>query len=131
MNELVNPDTIAPPAASYSHAVASSAGSRMLHTSGVVPTRPDGTVPTDLVEQAVSVWVSIGEILAAARFGYDDIVSMTTYVVVGHELGGVMAVRDRVLGGHRPASTLVTVPSLARPQWLIEIAVVAASDQPG
>jgi len=27
---------------------------------------------------------------------------------------------------HRPASTLVYVPALARPQWLVEVAVVAA-----
>ena len=131
MNTLVNPSTIAAPAAKYSHAVASTAGSRMLHTSGVVPTRPDGSVPTDVVEQAVTVWVSIGEILAVAGFTYRDIVSITTYVVAGNPLAGVMAVRDRVLDGHLAASTLVMVPALARAEWLLEIAVVAATDRPG
>ena len=43
-------------------------------------------------------------------------------------LADVMAVRDRVLGGHRVASTLVAVPALARPAWRIEIAVIAAAD---
>jgi len=38
----------------------------------------------------------------------------------------VMAARDRALGGHRAASTLVTVPALARPEWKMEIAIVAA-----
>ena len=38
----------------------------------------------------------------------------------------VMAARDASLGNHRAASTLVTVPALARPEWLMEIAVVAA-----
>ena len=33
---------------------------------------------------------------------------------------------DRALGGHRAASTLVTVPALARPEWRMEIALVAA-----
>lgn len=130
MNTLVNPLTVAPPAANYSHAVATPSGSRWLHTSGVVPTRPDGTVSNELVEQTVTVWVSIGEILAAAGFVYADIVSITTYVVAGHDLAPVMAVRDRVLDGHRPASTLVVVPSLARREWSIEIAVVAATDRP-
>ncbi|WP_035753622.1 helix-turn-helix domain-containing protein [Parafrankia discariae] len=32
-----------------------------------------------------------------------------------------------VLDGHLVASTLVTVPALAQPSWLLEIAVVAAS----
>jgi len=56
----------------------------------------------------------------------DDLVSVTTYVVVGEDLGAVMAARDAMLGEHRAASTLVTVPALARPEWRVEIAVVAA-----
>jgi enamine deaminase RidA (YjgF/YER057c/UK114 family) len=38
-----------------------------------------------------------------------------------------MATRDRVLGDHRAASTLVTVPALARPEWLMEIAIIASA----
>ena len=36
------------------------------------------------------------------------------------------AALDAALGGHLAASTLVTVPALARPEWRMEIAVVAA-----
>ena len=56
-----------------------------------------------------------------------DIVSVTTYVVVGEELAPVMAARDVALSWHLAASTLVTVPALARPEWRMEIAVVAAA----
>ena len=42
-------------------------------------------------------------------------------------LGHAMAARDAFLGGRRAASTLVTVPSLAQPAWLLEIQVVAAA----
>jgi 2-iminobutanoate/2-iminopropanoate deaminase len=38
----------------------------------------------------------------------------------------VMAARDLALSGRRAASTLVTVPALARPEWKLEIALVAA-----
>jgi len=38
----------------------------------------------------------------------------------------VMAVPDRILGGHLAASTLVVVPSLARPEWRVENALLAA-----
>jgi enamine deaminase RidA (YjgF/YER057c/UK114 family) len=57
----------------------------------------------------------------------DDLVSVTTYVVVDHmaSLPLVMRARDEALGDHRAASTLVTVPALARPEWKMEIAVVA------
>ena len=43
------------------------------------------------------------------------------------DLASVMAVRDEVMADHRAASTLVTVPALARSEWLIEISLVAAS----
>jgi enamine deaminase RidA (YjgF/YER057c/UK114 family) len=55
-----------------------------------------------------------------------DIVSVTTYVVVGEDLGPVMAARDSFLGGHLAASTLVTVPALVRAEWRMEVAVIAA-----
>ena len=64
------------------------------------------------------------------RDGVTDIVSITTYVVAGQELGPVMAARDAAFGGHLAASTLVTVPALARPEWLVEVAVVAAATSP-
>jgi enamine deaminase RidA (YjgF/YER057c/UK114 family) len=126
MNRAVNPATIAAPAANYAHAMLSQAGSRMLHTSGVVPFQPDGTVPAGIAAQAEAVWFNILEMLKAADMAPADIVSVTTYVVQGNDLATVMAARDRALGGHKAASTLVLVPALARPEWLMEIAVVAA-----
>jgi 2-iminobutanoate/2-iminopropanoate deaminase len=126
MNHQIAPAGIAPPAARYAHAVLSEAPSRLLHTAGVVPTRPDGNVPDDLAEQADVVWSNIAAILDEAGMEPADIVSITTYAVVGEPLGPVMAARDRFLGDALAASTLVTVPALARPEWRVEIAVVAA-----
>lgn len=125
MNRVVMPTTIAPPAARYVHAVVSDAPARMLHTSGVVPVAPDGTVPGELGEQAGVVWSNLTAILDEAGMAVADIVSVTTYVVAGHDLGPVMAARDVAFAGHVAASTLVTVPALARPEWQVEVAVVA------
>jgi 2-iminobutanoate/2-iminopropanoate deaminase len=122
----IRPADIAPPAANYAHAVLTEGATRWLHTSGVVPVAPEGTTPDDLAEQADVVWSNIGAMLRDADMSPADIVSITTYVVVGEELGPVMAARDAALGGHRAASTLVTVPALARPEWRMEIAIVAA-----
>ena len=83
-------------------------------------------MPDDIGEQADIVWANIAAILSEAGMTIRDIVAVTTYVVVGNELGPVMAARDRAMGGHLAASTLVTVPALARPEWLMEVAVVAA-----
>jgi 2-iminobutanoate/2-iminopropanoate deaminase len=129
VNRQLPGDGLAPPAANYAHAVVSETPGRLLHTSGVVPTTPDGTVPPGIGDQAAVVWSSILVLLTEADRVPSDIVAITTYVVADHaaELPVVMAARDRYLGGHRAASTLVTVPRLARPEWLIEIAVVAVA----
>jgi 2-iminobutanoate/2-iminopropanoate deaminase len=128
MNREIMPASIAPPAANYAHAVLSEGAGKLLHVSGVVAARPDGTIPDDVADQAAVIWFNIGAILAEADMGLSDIVSITTYVVVDFMacLPEVMAARDQALAGHRAASTLVTVPALARPAWKMEVAVVAA-----
>lgn len=126
VNRGINPDSIAAPAANYVHAVVTESPSRWLHTSGVVPTARDGSTPADLGEQAATVWSNIAALLDEADMAPADVVSVTTYVVEGEDLGTVMAARDRFLGDHRAASTLVTVPALAQPQWRMEVAIVAA-----
>ena len=123
---MIQPSAIAPPAARYAHAVATEEAAQWLHTSGVVPNRPDGSVPDAIAEQASTVWSNIGAMLAAADMAPTDIVSITTYVVPDQDLGAVMAERDRFLDGHLAASTLVIVPQLAQLAWKMEIAVIAA-----
>jgi enamine deaminase RidA (YjgF/YER057c/UK114 family) len=84
-------------------------------------------VPDDIGDQAEVVWGNIEAMLVQAGMEPSDIVSITAYVVAGHDLGPVMRVRDEFLDGHRAASTLVTVPELAQPAWKVEISVVAAA----
>jgi 2-iminobutanoate/2-iminopropanoate deaminase len=126
----LKPVEMADPAAAYAHGVHVPAGSEIIFTSGVVPTMRDGSVPQTIGEQASVVWQNISAILAEGSMTISDVVSVTTYVVNSPELANqlkiVMAARDLALAGHRAASTLVTVPALARPEWLIEISVVAA-----
>lgn len=123
----VVPRGIARPAANYAHAVLSVHATRMLHTSGVVPTRPDGSVPDTLAEQARTIWATLQSLLDEVGMTVANVVSVTTYVVAGEDLAVVMAARDAALAGHRAASTLVTVPALAQAAWRMEIALVAAA----
>ena len=125
-SRVISPAGIAPPAARYAHAVATANPQRWLHTSGVVPIRPDGSVPDEVGEQARTVWQNMAAMLSEAAMAPSDIVSVTTYVILGQNLGAVMAERDQFLDGHLAASTLVVVPELAQPAWKVEIAVVAA-----
>lgn len=73
------------------------------------------------------MWSNIAAMLDEAGMVAGDVISVTTYVVTGEELGPVMRARDEFLDGRRVASTLVTVPALARPEWRVEIAIVAAA----
>ena len=126
----LKPVELAAPVAAYAHGVHVPAGSELVFTSGVVPTKRDGSVPVNIAEQASVVWQNILAILAEGSMTISDVVSVTTYVVNSADLADhlkiVMAARDLAMAGHRAASTLVTVPALARPEWLIEISVVAA-----
>lgn len=120
---------MAPPVANYAHAVAIEGPEVLVFTSGVVPTMPDGTVPSTIEGQARVVWANLIQILRESDLAVADIVSVTTYVVASDtlrdDLTAVMAVRDEVMGDHRAASTLVTVPALARPEWRMEVSLVA------
>jgi 2-iminobutanoate/2-iminopropanoate deaminase len=127
VNQQIAPASIAPPAANYAHAVLSERSGTWLHTSGVVPTRPDQSVAEGIEDQAATVWENLMAILQDAHMGPSDVVSVTTYVVVEHmeSLPAVMAARDKALSGKRVASTLVTVPALANPKWKLEISLIA------
>ena len=121
---------MAPPAAAYAHGMHLPAGSDLVVTSGVVPTKKDGSVPALLGEQANVVWQNIAMILAEAEMTVSDIISVTTYLVntadIATRLAIVVKARDSAMAGHRAASTLVTVPALARQEWQLEISVLAA-----
>jgi enamine deaminase RidA (YjgF/YER057c/UK114 family) len=128
MHQEIEPAELAPPAANYAHAILTERAGTWLHTSGVVPVRPDRSVPEGIHDQVDQVWSNLLAILDDAGMAPSDVVSITTYVVVDHmaSLPWIMQARDRALGGRRVASTLVTVPALAHPTWHVEIALIAA-----
>ncbi len=122
----LTPPTLGPPSANYALATLSDGPTRLLHTSGIGPVRPDGSVPDALADQAAAVWATLLGLLDEAELSVTDVVSVTTYVVQGNELPLIMAARDQALDGHRCASILVPVPALATDSWRLEIAIVAA-----
>jgi enamine deaminase RidA (YjgF/YER057c/UK114 family) len=138
MHQPIMPPELPAPPARYAHAVLVTNPTRWLHTAGVVAIDRDGTVPDTVAAQARVIWQNIAAMLTAAGMTAADIVSVTTYVVAastgpgtgtgtGTALGEAMAERDAFMVGRIVASTLVTVPALVRPEWLIEISVVAAA----
>jgi len=129
VNRQIHPRTIAEPAANYAHAVITEGPTRWLHTSGVVPTRPDGSVPDGVAAQAAVVWENLAVIVTDAGMTMSDVVSVVTYVVEGNDLAVVVghddrhrpvgsdrhraADRERLVEGHAPEPT----PTARAPVW--------------
>ena len=125
MNRIISTTSAPPPFSDYAQAVESPAGARTLYVSGQVGARPDGTLATDPVEQHENTWKNIFAILEAAQMGPEDIVDVRCFINSHEEVPRYREVRDRMLTGVTPCSTMVVAP-LANPDWRVEVAVVAA-----
>ena len=85
----------------------------------------------DFRAQAEQVFGNLERALASIGAGFDDIVKITMFVTDMSQLAVLREVRGRYLDPDRPpASTLVQVARLARPELMLEVEAVAALRQP-
>jgi enamine deaminase RidA (YjgF/YER057c/UK114 family) len=68
----------------------------------------------------------LGEVLRAAGMGFADVVRFDVYFTDRADVPVFVAIRDRVMGAHKPGATFIVVQGLARPELKIEIEAVAA-----
>lgn len=122
----LRPQSIRPPFARYSHAIEVAAGARLVFVSGQLGVKPDDTVPSTVEDQAEQCFRNIAAILLEAGLGLADIVRIDAFVTAREHMKGYMSVRDRLIGDPPPASTLMIVSGFTRPEFLVEIEVVAA-----
>ncbi len=122
-------ETLYPHSSNYAHAVEVPAGARMLISNGQIGTMPDGTTPEDIEGQTEVVFDRLEEILAAAGMTFGNIVRFNTYLTEAEYQDAYKAIRDRRMGDHKPAATLLIVKALARPNLKIEIEIIAAKDE--
>lgn len=116
-----------PTPAGYSHAVITDPGARLVVTSGQVGITADGTVAEGWEAQTRQTFVNLGIALTAAGATWADVVKLTYFVTATDELGLIRSVRDEFVDTARPpASSLVQVAGLFRPDVLIEIEAIAA-----
>jgi len=123
--QKLNPASIAAPLGAYSHGIVAPSAGQWLHISGQVGVQPDGTLVQGFAAQARVAWENLVEVLRAANMDVSHLVKVTTYLIDGEHLKELNAVRSGFLGSERPASTLVVVQQLARPEWLFEVEAVA------
>lgn len=126
-----DPETLVRPRG-YTHAVAVRGGTTV-HVSGQVAFDAQGRVvgEGDLRAQTEQVFANLHVALAAAGAGWQHLVKTTVFVVgLSPAARDIVAeVRARHLAGVTPpASTMVGVTALVRPELLIEIEAVAVID---
>lgn len=121
-----NPAGVAGPFATYSHGIELDGAQRFLFGAGQTGVAADGSVGDGIEAQAHLVWQNIRTVLATADMDIADIVQLNMYLVDRQDYAAAAAIRETVLDGHRPASTLLYVAGLAKPEWLIEIDFIAA-----
>lgn len=122
-----NPMDLPPPTSLISQAIEVAPGARWLYMSGQIAVCPDGTVIEGAEAQMEDIWKKILRILESAGMGYENLVKIGIFLTREEDIAKFREVRDRVLGGIKPASTLLIVKRLAFPELLVEIEAVAAA----
>jgi enamine deaminase RidA (YjgF/YER057c/UK114 family) len=110
----------------YSDAIEAPANARWLVTAGTPGLALDGTLAPDIAGQAEQAWTHVLAMLDRAGMTVHDLVKVTHYLLHAADIPAYVKVRSRFLGTARPASMLLVVPRLVRPEFLLEIEAVAA-----
>jgi 2-iminobutanoate/2-iminopropanoate deaminase len=122
-----NPAGVFPPYRAYSHGMEVRGDSRILFVSGLNGFEQDGrTMPDSFEEQAELVWQHIRTVLASAGMDLSNIVSLRTYLADPAYDEPNVRMRQKYMGSHRPALTVICC-RLLEPKWKLEVEVVAAT----
>ena len=126
MKERLYPKTMWKPHGSYSQVVITDPG-KLVFTAGQVAMNEEGqTVGIgDIRAQTRQVLQKIQNAVEAAGGTLEDVVTMTVFTTDARYHKDVNEVRREVFGSKFPASTMVQVVALARPELLIEVNATA------
>jgi 2-iminobutanoate/2-iminopropanoate deaminase len=116
------PGVFDPP--TYTQAIKVSGAQSVLFISGQVAYDKDGGVAHrgDVKGQARE---AIKALVEAQGGTLANVVKLNTYVIDVRYRPDLAPVREEFFGKKGPASTLIQVPALAHPDWLIEIEAIA------
>lgn len=126
MPTALNPTTIHPPFAPYSHGMVVPAGQKLVFCSGQLGIGADKVIPADCGAQTRICFDNIAAILAEAGLDLSHIIRINAYVTGREHLPEYMAVRNGLFAAPYPASTLMIVSGFARPEFVVEIEAIAA-----
>lgn len=113
MSKPVQTDNAPAPIGPYSQAIACG---NELFCSGQIPIDPatGNVVDGDVAAQTERVLENLGAVLAAAGYGFNDVVKTTIFLVDMNDFGAVNEVYARSFGDAKPARSTVAVAGLPR-----------------
>ena len=113
--------------ATYSQGIKVTQAQTILFLSGQVAYTADGGVACrgDFKGQARGVYEAIKALVESQGGSMANIVKTTTYVTNMLYRVDLAPIREEFLGKKGPASTTIEIPSLAHPDWMIEIEAIA------
>ena len=126
MNQIVHDIGVANQIAAYSDAIEARPNLRWLLTSGIPGLSAAGELPKDIAGQAEIAWEHVIRLLKRAGMTTTDLVKVTQYLTRAEDIPAYGKVRIRFLADARPASMLLVIPQLVRPEFLVEIEIIAA-----
>lgn len=126
----VKPKELHPPQNNaYSHGIRSG---KMLFIAGQLAVDQNGQVvgPEDIRKQTKQVFENIGAVLRASGATFDNVVYWTAFIVdMEKNYSGYAEIRAQYLSKDpRPATALVEVKGLVKPEFLFEVQAIAVLD---
>ena len=113
--------------ATYSQGIKVTDAQTILCLSGQVAYTQDGSAAFrgDFKAQARGAYEAIKALVESQGGTMANVIKITTYVTDMRYRVDLAPIREEFFGKKGPASTLVEIPSLAHPDWMIEIEAIA------
>ena len=121
-------DGVRSPGGRYSHVGRIGPNAELFHLAGQTGVAPDGTVGDGIAQQSEFVYQNIKTILEKLGMGLENLVKVTIFLTDPDYIDGWRAEQKKAFGDVVPASTLLIVSRLARPEFLVEVEAIAAKD---
>ena len=116
------------PQGRFSHVGEIGPNARLFHLAGQTGARPDGSVASDFAEQARQVYSNLTTVLAGCGMTWNNVAKVTVFLTNPDDIPVWRDVQKQAFGDVVPASTLLIVSRLARPEYRIEVEAIAAKD---
>jgi enamine deaminase RidA (YjgF/YER057c/UK114 family) len=113
--------------ATYSQGIKVTQAHTILFLSGQVAYTADGGVACrgDFKGQARGAYEAIKALVESQGGTMANVIKITTYVTDMRYRVDLAPLREEYFGKKGPASTLIEIPALAHPDWMIEIEAIA------